>query len=293
MHSRKYQKRGRTKADPRSSRGGRRARRNRGRGVTAAWLAVGAICLAGVAFVVTDGGGADGVADSPRRGDQADDIPSGTASPDGDGSGDEAGPDTATPEATLPEASMPPSTGRFVTADASGDVVGTGSTVRRYQVQVETGIGLSPEEVAAEVEEILADPRGWTANGQDSFQLVSDGSYDFQVKVATPDTVDRICGEAGLDTHGEVNCAVGDQAMVNLKRWTTGSPQFPGPLHEYRALIINHEVGHRIGHGHEGCPGPGQPAPAMMQQIDGLDGCTANAWPYDSEGNYLSGPPLP
>jgi hypothetical protein len=80
---------------------------------------------------------------------------------------------------------------------------------------------------------------------------------------------------------------------ANSKRWNTGSPQFSGPLDEYRALIVNHEVGHRIGHGHETCPGPGKPAPAMMQQIYGLKGCTPNAWPYSADGTYLSGPSVP
>ncbi|NEE35844.1 hypothetical protein G3M53_61825, partial [Streptomyces sp. SID7982] len=39
--------------------------------------------------------------------------------------------------------------------------------------------------------------------------------------------------------------------------------------------------------------GKGRPAPAMMQQIDGLKGCVANAWPYDAKGRYLGGPKVP
>nr|BFD82103.1 hypothetical protein StreXyl84_15040 [Streptomyces sp. Xyl84] len=182
--------------------------------------------------------------------------------------------------------------GIFHTARASGKVAGHG-TVRRYEVQVEEGTGVTPDEAAREIEGVLADRRGWTADGHDAFQLVSRGAVDFVVKIATPATVDRICGAAGLHTRGEVNCDVGSQVVVNLKRWNQGSPQFSGSLHDYRALIINHEVGHRIGHGHETCPGPGRPAPAMMQQIDGLRGCVANAWPYDSHGNYLGGPAVP
>jgi hypothetical protein len=185
-----------------------------------------------------------------------------------------------------------PGDGVFTTASASGKSAGQG-TLRRYKVQVEQGTGISASGAAKEIEGILADPRGWTADGKDAFQLVASGPYDFEVKIASPATVDNICGAAGLHTHGEVNCDVGGQVVVNLKRWETGSPEFPGPLHEYRALIINHEVGHRIGHGHEGCPGPGLPAPAMMQQIDGLHGCVANAWPYDSHGHYLGGPAVP
>jgi hypothetical protein len=182
--------------------------------------------------------------------------------------------------------------GVFTTATTSGARVGTGR-LRRYKVQVEQGAGVSADSAAREIEGILADPRGWTADRHDAFQLVSGGAFDFEVKIASPATVDAICGAAGLHTRGEVNCDVGDQVVVNLKRWNTGSPEFPGPVREYRALIINHEVGHRIGHGHEGCPGPGRPAPAMMQQIDGLKGCVANAWPYDAQGRYLGGPHVP
>ncbi|MEG3630913.1 DUF3152 domain-containing protein [Streptomyces poriticola] len=200
-----------------------------------------------------------------------------------------------------PSASSSPSTipipaggpGTFVTAQADGTVVGTGDRVRRYKVLVENGIEVSASAAAAEISRVLADRRGWSKDGVNSFQLVSSGSYDFVVKIATPGTVDRICGAAGLLTRGEVNCSVGTDVVVNLKRWVLGSPQFDGPIGEYRALIVNHEVGHRIGHGHEGCPGPGQPAPAMMQQIKGLKGCVANAWPYDRHGRYLGGPSVP
>ncbi|MFJ3598655.1 DUF3152 domain-containing protein [Streptomyces sp. NPDC090126] len=78
-----------------------------------------------------------------------------------------------------------------------------------------------------------------------------------------------------------------------LKRRQLGSPRFDGPVSEYRALIVNHEVGHRLGHGHGTCPGRGRPAPAMMQQINGLKGCAANARPYDARGRHPSGPQVP
>ncbi|MCX4686873.1 DUF3152 domain-containing protein [Kitasatospora purpeofusca] len=198
----------------------------------------------------------------------------------------------ATPQPGGPETPPAKGAGTFTVAQGSADPVGRG-TVRRYRVEVEDGIGIDPTASAAQIQGILADRRGWTNDRRNGFQLVSSGAYDFTVKIASAATVDRICGAAGLDTRGEVNCNVGNQVVVNVKRWTIGSPQFGGPIDEYRALVINHEVGHRIGHGHEGCPGPGKPAPAMMQQIYGLKGCTANAWPYSAEGSYLSGPAVP
>jgi hypothetical protein len=199
---------------------------------------------------------------------------------------------TKAPSRPKPDSVPQSGTGDFRTAQASGSASGHG-TIRRYKVEVEGGIDLAPAAAAQEIAQILADPRGWTADGHDGFQLVSSGPADFEIKIATPDTVDDICGAAGLLTHGEVNCDVGSVVVVNLKRWMLGSPEFHGPIQDYRALIINHEVGHRIGHGHEGCPGPGKPAPVMMQQIYGLHGCTANRWPYDSSGHYIQGPPVP
>ncbi|MET8111991.1 DUF3152 domain-containing protein [Streptomyces prasinus] len=177
--------------------------------------------------------------------------------------------------------------GTFTTARTDGATVGSGSRVVRYKVMVEDGIDIPAADAAAEVSAVLADERGWTRGGTHAFRLVSSGTYDLAVKIATPGTVDRICGEAGLLTRGEVN------VVVNLKRWVRGSPEFDGPIGDYRALIVNHEVGHGIGRGHETCPGPGEPAPAMMQQIKGLQGCVANAWPYDRSGDYLGGPSVP
>ncbi|MER7571288.1 DUF3152 domain-containing protein [Streptomyces sp. NPDC126514] len=217
---------------------------------------------------------------------------------------DPAGP-AGTPDATrgaqpssAPSSDPPgpgiPSTGpgTFTAAAGSGDKAGSG-TALRYRVEVEDTVDLSAADVARQVERVLADPRGWTADGRSAFRRVPSGPADFVVKVATPGTVDRICGQYGLDTGGEYNCNVERNVMVNLERWLLATPVYAEDITAYRALIINHEVGHFLGHGHVGCPGPGEPAPAMMQQIKGLHGCVPNVWPYDEEGRYLTGPAVP
>ncbi|MFF0668427.1 DUF3152 domain-containing protein [Streptomyces tendae] len=277
-----------------------RARRGPARAVLAL-AALGAVVLTAGAAVaywrdtrppVTDDQAADvaDALDASTRTPAPSPSPSASPSPKSSPS-PSASPSTSPSPSTIAIPATGP--GTFVTAQADGTTVGTGSRVRRYKVLVEEGIDVRPSAAAAEIADVLADDRGWTRDGTNSFRLVSSGSYDFVVKIATPGTVDEICGAAGLLTRGEVNCSVGTDVVVNLKRWVLGSPEFDGPIHEYRALIVNHEVGHRIGHGHETCPGAGRPAPAMMQQIKGLKGCVANAWPYDEDGAYLGGPSVP
>ncbi|MFC7217041.1 DUF3152 domain-containing protein [Streptomyces polyrhachis] len=203
-----------------------------------------------------------------------------------------AAPSASTPAPAGPTAVPRRGSGRYTTAPGSGQTTGKGS-ILRYLVQVEDGSGLRADAVGAAVERVLADPRGWTADGRHGFRRVASGPYDVVIKLATPERANDLCRAGGLHPQGDVNCRVGATVVVNLTRWTEGSAQFTGPITEYRALIVNHEVGHSLGHGHLTCPGPGKPAPAMMQQIRGLKGCVANAWPYDRGGRYLSGPSVP
>ncbi|MGV9508102.1 DUF3152 domain-containing protein [Streptomyces tendae] len=199
---------------------------------------------------------------------------------DGKGAGEKPDPDS------IPSSGP----GTFATAGGGGDLVGGSGRTLTYVVQVEDGIGIPAQDVAAEVERVLADERGWTADGKVGFRRVSGGASDFRVRLATAGTVDDICGQYGLDTGGEVNCNVGQDVMVNLKRWLLATQYYADDVTSYRALIINHEVGHFLGHGHEGCPGAGRPAPVMMQQIKGLHGCRTNVWPYDADGRAVTGP---
>ncbi|OKK21258.1 hypothetical protein AMK16_11970 [Streptomyces sp. CB00455] len=196
---------------------------------------------------------------------------------------------SASPAAPVPAAGP----GTFRASGASGEAQGKG-TALRWRIEVEEGSGVDPDSAARSVEAILGDPRGWTRDTAYGFRLAAPGEpVDFTVKIATPATTDRLCEVVTPELIGETNCRAGHTVVVNLKRWQEGSPQFSGPVEEYRALIVNHEVGHELGHDHETCPGAGKAAPAMMQQIKGLLGCQANAWPFDASGTYLSGPHVP
>jgi hypothetical protein len=219
-------------------------------------LTVGALA-AGLAYAVgTDGPGAD---DRPvaLRGDTSTTTTVTTAALDG--------------SAIAP-------TDRFAIAPGDGPTVGSGP-VRRYAVEVEDGIPVGVADFARFVEEVLGDPRGWTAAGDVSLQRVgTDATADFLVRLATPATTDAHC--APLDTDGKVSCRNGADVMINLVRWLEGAPPSGLELLDYRRYLISHEVGHALGHEHVGCPGPGQLAPVMLQQTLGLEGCAPNPWPH-------------
>ncbi|MFG2002937.1 DUF3152 domain-containing protein [Spirillospora sp. NPDC048911] len=184
-------------------------------------------------------------------------------------------------------------TGRFYRpAAGAGRVYGRGK-VMRYMVEVEGGIRQQPLVFAQTVDRILADPRGWTAGRKWGFKRVDSGPYDFVVRLASPGTVDKLCAAYGLETKGQVNCSGGKQVVVNLRRWLLLTTYYRGQPDDYHALVINHEVGHRLGFNHMTCPKKGRPAPVMQQQIFGLKGCRVNGWPYDRRGRFVTGPAVP
>ena len=187
--------------------------------------------------------------------------------------GDAGPPEPSEPQARRPVASTPARTAarpspsdverpirypvrgqdRWLFATGNGAVLGRSGPLLRYRVAVEAGIaGLSPDEFAARVAAILADPRSWTAGGQWRLQRVGPaGPYDFTIHLATPATRDRLCA-MGFDRY--TSCRNGDHVVVNVARWVHGVPHYGASLETYRQYVINHEVGHRLGHGHERCP---------------------------------------
>lgn len=176
-----------------------------------------------------------------------------------------------------------PSTPSTPTSTPSALATGPATGVVRYTVEVEGGLGADTGELASIVSAVLTDPRGWQATDGVRFVNVSPAeaakgaAVDVRVSLASPDTTDRLC--APLETRGEVSCHNGGRAVLNLRRWLLGVEAYGSDLAAYRTYLVNHEVGHALGHGHVVCPGAGKDAPVMMQQTYGLDGCVAWPWP--------------
>jgi hypothetical protein len=214
---------------------------------------------------------------------------------------------TAAPPVLSLTGSFPSSgSGSFVYANSRGPVLGTTGTLRRFHVGVEKGIVTSSAEVGGEdpaafastVDASLGDRRSWTASGRLRLQRVPPGERsDFTIYLATPETARRMCAQGSVDivVKGEpyTSCRAPGKVILNLARWRLSVPDYVAarvPLEIYRQYLINHEVGHELGHGHELCPGKGRPAPVMQQQTLGLTGCVANAWPYLNGRRYAGRP---
>lgn len=171
-------------------------------------------------------------------------------------------------------------------AIGGGERLGANGRLIRYSVEVEAATGVHPEDIARDVDAVLGDDRSWAANGDASFKRVRPERADLRIVLATPATTDRLCFP--FLTGGQLSCNKGDDLIVfNVNRWRGAVPHWTAPLAEYRAYLINHEVGHTLDFRHVGCPGRGMSAPLMMQQTKSLDGCLPNGWPYQSERTCL------
>lgn len=260
-------------------------------GIAAA--AVTTVLVFVVAGQVTDRG-------EPRAGA----LPSGGLARDGEGaaSRSDGRPTPKEPVADAP--ALPPTYGQLMTrqfplaADLRGSgefeavpglakAPGEGRKVR-YRIDVEKGLGLDRDLFAEAVQKTLNDDRSWAHDGAMTFERIAGGSPDFVITLASPGTTAEWCAKSGLDTTVDnVSCdsAATDRVMINAFRWAQGAKTYgPKAMLAYRQMLINHEIGHRLGHDHVSCRTPGSLAPVMQQQTKtlNLDGvkCEPNPWVF-------------
>ncbi|MEU2387178.1 DUF3152 domain-containing protein [Streptomyces sp. NPDC012461] len=177
-------------------------------------------------------------------------------------------------------------TGKFDAIRGIAEAPGKGRKIT-YRVDVEQGLDLDGELFAEAVQKTLNDERSWAHKGARTFERIHSGRPDFVITLASPGTTAEWCAKSGLDTTVDnVSCdsAATERVMINAYRWAQGAEPYGDKIHAYRQMLINHEIGHRLGYGHVTCDKDGDLAPVMQQQTkfvdhDGID-CRPNPWPY-------------
>lgn len=132
----------------------------------------------------------------------------------------------------------------------------------------------------------LNNPKGWARAGVTFTQEPDSQSNTCDMTIVLAPASQMTSYSEGCSE--EYSCRVGNNVIINTDRWNGGTQSWlgaGGTLPRYRDMVINHEVGHRLGHidNETQCAGPGNPAPLMQQQSMGMKGCTTNEWPLDSE----------
>lgn len=158
-----------------------------------------------------------------------------------------------------------------------GEVPAPGAgEVKTVRVEVEQGLPVDREKVAALIMATLNDPRSWGGDGSQTFARTA-GEATFTVTLASPDTTDALC--APMDTVGIWSCGQYRNAVLNYMRWAGGSGVFGDDRVAYRQYLVNHEVGHVLGNRHTSCGGSGELAHVMVQQSGEAISCIPNGWP--------------
>ena len=145
------------------------------------------------------------------------------------------------------------------------------------RVEVERGLPVDGPRFAAFAMAVLNDPRSWGHGGRMTFERTDRRDADMVLLLASPRTTDALCRP--LDTRGVASCAMRGRAILTFHRWVKATPEYAADPTAYRRYVVNHEIGHLLGHRHVRCPGKGRPAPVMQQQTYGLQGCRPNSWP--------------
>ncbi len=172
---------------------------------------------------------------------------------------------------------LPRRTTSFATARI-GHRVALRRTVR-YAVETRGRITADLAMFRRQAHATLNDPRGWRAAG---VAFEEGPSSTMTLVLAEASRVPDFASACSA----QWSCRVGRYVVINQTRWLEASAPWRrrgGTVRDYRHLVVNHETGHWLGHGHRSCPAPGALAFAMMQQSIELGGCRINPWPRPAE----------
>lgn len=167
-------------------------------------------------------------------------------------------------------------------AEVSNEAANANKTVITYDVSVLGKVEGDLEEFRKITFDTLTDPRGWARAGVVFEEVPSGGRLHMYLASA-----EEVVNASPLGCAAEWSCTVKPGVYINDTRWMYATDTYNnggGTLLGYRQMVINHEVGHFLGHDHLlSCEEGSGLAPIMMQQSIDLHGCAINPWPISSE----------
>ncbi|WP_062076804.1 DUF3152 domain-containing protein [Demequina globuliformis] len=230
---------------------------------------------------------------------------------------DDADRDAGITSLVVPEAGD----GVYTTVTADAEATGSAQAVRYVRVDVENGLALQGDAVAAFVLDSLNDPRGWGASGRYEY-VPTTGAADIRVALATPYTAAATCptphapasvgaqptataqdsAEPSEDGSAEPSaepsgapsssataaspvedgtCADRGLIMISAYDWAAGLDAYGDDRQGARDYFLNHGVGHVLGE-EDGICASGR-ALVMTDQRELSDDCEPNPWPFPDQ----------
>lgn len=182
-----------------------------------------------------------------------------------------------------------------IAAQALKTAQASGKTLHQYRYCVSGKGNVGDTQVFENaVFSILNSTQGWPRAGATFEYIAHESSSSSSADSSTQCDMTLILAEASTmksfsdGCSEDYSCRVNDEVIINLDRWNSATSDWlnaGGTVERYRKLVINHEVGHRLGHldNEATCSVSGGPAPVMQQQSISLRGCSPNEWPLYSE----------
>lgn len=163
--------------------------------------------------------------------------------------------------------------------EAQGKKAASTMTVT-YDVTTKGAVYASMSEFKLLANQTLNDSRGWSRMNVKFVEVASGGMFTLVLSEASQ------LPSFSSGCSAEYSCRAGRYVVINQDRWMGATSSWnaaKGSLRDYRHMVVNHETGHWLGHGHSDCGGAGQRAAVMQQQSINLQGCSFNPWPLPGE----------
>lgn len=157
------------------------------------------------------------------------------------------------------------------------------SNILKYHISIENGLHKSLKHFSLIIEGVLNDKRTWKK--YNFVRTFDKNEAKVKIILTKPSTIFSICKLKGLSCTDMIK----KEIYINSNRWLRGSKKSKMNIKNYRKYLINHEMFHALGGGHNECKS-NQICGVTHQQTLGIPHKSKpNPWPKDWEQKQLYG----